>query len=380
MPLTDDGWVTITQDEALKIAKSDIQKYMGIETDVSDGSAMGRLALMYANRIVEYDNSAQNVYDNNFWQTASGVSMDRLATSIGIQRHQAQYAQVDLQIKGKPGYLIPAQTEFMTDNGDSFLSDEDIQLDQAGNALVSAHSSDAASYTNVDANTIINQANPVDEIDAVNNDMPASGGADLESDYDFRIRGNINKNSPENPTVGGIRTALINVNGVTSVTVQNNQSKSTDEHGNPPNSIHIYVVGGTDDDIANKLVDVLAGGASTVGKINKTVMVANNPVIVSFDRAQQKTLSFKIDINSGNGYDDDAVKQAIQDYVSSFEMGDKVILNKLYPYLYQLLGVNQVNSIEISQDGNNYSSEDLQLEQYEFALTHNQNIEVTAHG
>lgn len=380
MPLTDDGWVTITQDEALKIAKSDIQKYMGIETDVSDGSAMGRLALMYANRIVEYDNSAQNVYDNNFWQTASGVSMDRLATSIGIQRHQAQYAQVDLQIKGKPGYLIPAQTEFMTDNGDSFLSDEDIQLDQAGNALVSAHSSDAASYTNVDANTIINQANPVDEIDTVNNDMPASGGADLESDYDFRIRGNINKNSPENPTVGGIRTALINVNGVTSVTVQNNQSKSTDEHGNPPNSIHIYVVGGTDDDIANKLVDVLAGGASTVGKINKTVMVANNPVIVSFDRAQQKTLSFKIDINSGNGYDDDAVKQAIQDYVSSFEMGDKVILNKLYPYLYQLLGVNQVNSIEISQDGNNYSSEDLQLEQYEFALTHNQNIEVTAHG
>lgn len=380
MPLTDDGWVTITQDEALKIAKSDIQKYMGIETNVSDGSAMGRLALMYANRIVEYDNSAQNVYDNNFWQTASGVSMDRLATSIGIQRHQAQYAQVDLQIKGKPGYLIPAQTEFMTDNGDSFLSDEDIQLDQAGNALVSAHSSDAASYTNVDANTIINQANPVDEIDTVNNDMPASGGADLESDYDFRIRGNINKNSPENPTVGGIRTALINVNGVTSVTVQNNQSKSTDEHGNPPNSIHIYVVGGTDDDIANKLVDVLAGGASTVGKINKTVMVANNPVIVSFDRAQQKTLSFKIDINSGNGYDDDAVKQAIQDYVSSFEMGDKVILNKLYPYLYQLLGVNQVNSIEISQDGNNYSSEDLQLEQYEFALTHNQNIEVTAHG
>lgn len=380
MPLTDDGWVTITQDEALKIAKSDIQKYMGIETDVSDGSAMGRLALMYANRIVEYDNSAQNVYDNNFWQTASGVSMDRLATSIGIQRHQAQYAQVDLQIKGKPGYLIPAQTEFMTDNGDSFLSDEDIQLDQAGNALVSAHSSDAASYTNVDANTIINQANPVDEIDTVNNDMPASGGSDLESDYDFRIRGNINKNSPENPTVGGIRTALINVNGVTSVTVQNNQSKSTDEHGNPPNSIHIYVVGGTDDDIANKLVNVLAGGASTVGKITKTVMVANNPVIVSFDRAQQKTLSFKIDINSGNGYDDDAVKQAIQDYVSSFEMGDKVILNKLYPYLYQLLGVNQVNSIEISQDGNNYSSQDLQLEQYEFALTHNQNIEVIAHG
>ncbi|MDN2613510.1 hypothetical protein, partial [Apilactobacillus sp. EABW-1NA] len=73
MPLTDDGWVTISADDALKQAKSEIQKNLGIDTDVSDGSAMGRIAQMLANRIVECDNVAQNVYDNNFWLTASGV-------------------------------------------------------------------------------------------------------------------------------------------------------------------------------------------------------------------------------------------------------------------------------------------------------------------
>ncbi|CAI2612149.1 hypothetical protein AKUH4B410M_08910 [Apilactobacillus kunkeei] len=380
MPLTDDGWVTISADDALKQAKSEIQKNLGIDTDVSDGSAMGRIAQMLANRIVECDNVAQNVYDNNFWLTASGVSMDRLGTSLGIQRHQAQYAEATLNITGTSGYLIPAQTEFITDKGDSFLSDDDVQIDQNGNATVVVHSQEASASTNVDAHTIINQANPVDEIESVDNPMQASGGSDLESDYDFRNRGTINQYSPENPTVGGIRTALINVNGVSSVTIQNNQSKSTDEHGNPANTIHIYVVGGTDDDIANKLADVLAGGATTVGSITKHVNVYGNDIVVNFDRAQQKTLSFKIDITTGDGFDEDAVKQSVQDYLSNFEMGDKVILNKLYPYLYQLIGIKQVNSIQVSTDGSSYNSNDLQLANFEFALTRNDDVEVITHG
>ena len=52
MPLTDDGWVTISADDALKQAKSEIQKNLGIDTDVSDGSAMGRIAQMLANRML----------------------------------------------------------------------------------------------------------------------------------------------------------------------------------------------------------------------------------------------------------------------------------------------------------------------------------------
>ena len=55
-------------------------------------------------------------------------------------------------------------------------------------------------------------------------------------------------------------------------------------------------------------------------------------MVINFDRAQQKTLSFRIDITTGDGFDEDAVKQSVQDYLSNFEMGVKVILNKLYPY------------------------------------------------
>ncbi|TPR12798.1 baseplate J/gp47 family protein [Apilactobacillus timberlakei] len=380
MPLTEDGWVSLNPDDALAKSKQKVQQLFGADTDVSSGSPMGRMAQLLTDLELENDNAAQDAYDNSFWNSATGVALDRLATQIGIQRHQAQYAQADLQITGKPGYLIPANTEFMTDNGDSFLSDLDTQIDNNGNAVVSVHSTEMAGYTNVDANTIINQANPVDEIETVTNPSAATGGADEESDYDFRNRGAINQNSPEGPTTGGIRTALINVDGVSGVTVQNNQSKETDSHGNPPNTIHIYVVGGNDIAIANKLADVLAGGATTVGKQSYDVNIFNNIVTVNFDRAVQKTISFKLDIDVTSGFDVDAVKQSVQDYLATFEMGDEIILNKLNVNLYQLIGVKKVNSIQIKYDDKDWSDSDLQLDNVSFAVTHNENIEVDIHG
>lgn len=380
MPLTEDGWVSINPDDAIAKSKQKVQQLFGADTDVSPGSPMGRMAQLLTDLEIENDNAAQDAYDNSFWNSATGVALDRLATQIGIQRHQAQYAQADLQIAGKPGYLIPSNTEFMTDNGDSFLSDLDTQIDNNGNAVVSVHSTEMAGYTNVDANTIINQANPVDEIETVTNPSAATGGADEESDYDFRNRGTINQNSPEGPTTSGIRTALINVDGVSGVTVQNNQSKETDSHGNPPNTIHAYVVGGNDIAIANKLADVLAGGATTVGKQSYDVNIFNNIVTVNFDRAVQKTISFKLDIDITSGFDEDAVRQSVQDYLATFEMGDEIILNKLNVNLYQLIGVKKVNSIQIKYDDKDWSNSDLQLDNVSFAVTHNENIEVDTHG
>lgn len=378
MPLNDDGWQVVTYDDALINNKQRIQQIFGSDVDVSDSSIMGKIAGWLATKDVELDNSEHEVYDNASWETATGVSLDRLASSLGIQRHQAQYSQATLEITGQAGYLIPENTEFITDNGDEFLSDEDTQIGQDGKAELIVHSLNAASDTNVDAHTINQMATPVEEVETIDNPVQASGGTDLETDYDFRQRGKINADSPEGTTTNGIRTALINVNGVSSVTIQENNTKETDSHGNPANSIHAYVVGGLDDDIFQALANNVAGGATTIGKQSKEVDVYGNKILINFDRALQKTLYFKVNLQTSDGYDEDATKQSVEDYLSDFSMGDEIIINKLYQYLYQLSGIQVVNDIQISTDGTNYSSDNIKLETYEFAVTHDENIQVIA--
>ena len=76
----------------------------------------------------------------------------------------------------------------MDDNGNEFYIVADLQLDKNGVGDTLAVSSELGENYNVDANTIINQQQPVEEITSVTNNSPASGGQDMETDYDFRNR------------------------------------------------------------------------------------------------------------------------------------------------------------------------------------------------
>jgi uncharacterized phage protein gp47/JayE len=379
MPLTDDGYILPELDDLIASYKQEIKDMFGQEVDVSDGSRFGMLARAWAEDKYQQEQLSMAVYDANFNSTATGISLDRRANNYGVQRRQAQYSSVQLNITGQAGYLVDEGTEFTTDNGDSFLTNKAVQIGQDGTATVEAHSAEAAGDTNVDANTIINQANPVDEIDSVTNPQSAQGGQDLEDDYSLRRRLNANSQSGEGPTPLGLKTAVLNVAGVNGCTVQVNNSKETDVHGNPPNTVHIYASGGNPQDIANKLADNLAGGATTVGSQTYRVLIAGNPVQINFDAAQAKNIYFKIDLSIADGFDEDAVKQAIQDYLDGFDMGDLIVVNRIFKPLYDLVGVKLVNSVQISTDGNNWQSDNLQLANYEIAKTNDDIVEVTTH-
>lgn len=379
MPLTDDGFVLPELDDLIAAKKQDFKTIFGQEIDVSDGSRFGMLARAWADDDMEKEQQIQAVYDANFNSTATGISLDRRADNYGVQRRQAQSSTVQLVITGQTGYLVDEDTEFTTDNGDSFFTDKDAQIGQDGTATITAHSDEAAGYTNVDANTIINQANPVDEIESVNNPQSASGGQDLEDDYSLRRRLNANSQSGEGPTPLGLKTAVLNVSGVTGCTVQVNNTKETDSHGNPPNTVHIYASGGNPQDIAHKLADNLAGGATTVGNQNYQVQIAGNPVQINFDTAQTRNIYFKIDLSVTDGFDQDALKQAIQDFLDDFDMGDLIVVNKIYQYIYGLVGIKTVNNVEISVDGNDWRSDNLQLANFEIAKTTDDYVEVITH-
>ncbi|WP_252903770.1 hypothetical protein [Secundilactobacillus oryzae] len=87
-------------------------------------------------------------------------------------------------------------------------------------------------------------------------------------------------------------------------------------------------------------------------------------------------LSFKINLSQSEGYDEGAVNEAVSEFLDEFDMGQTIILNKLYSYLYGLDGVAEISNIQASLDGTNFSTNNISLERYQTAATTDDLIEV----
>ena len=124
-------------------------------------------------------------------------------------------------------------------------------------------------FTNVPANTITLFANPDEDFISVTNSRPAGGGQDYEDDETFRKRLIMENVARPGPTEPGVKSALMNLNGVKQVGFIDNDKYKTDEYGNPKCSVHIYVLGGNDDEIAKTLIDKCAAGITLAGSIVK---------------------------------------------------------------------------------------------------------------
>lgn len=382
MPLTDAGFVPLVYDTELEKQRQMLRDAFEDPTlDVSEHSTWGKIAILQTNQRLDEDEDQQAVYEAGLIGFADGVNLDRDGHNYGGQRTNATSSTTKLQITGTAGYVVPATTtEFLTEDGTTFINAYDTQIGEDGTAELTVYSEDQANYVNVNANTITIQANPVNEIDTVTNKDPATGGADLEQDYDFRRRMLLSTNSDENGTQDGLKVAVLAVSGVTDADVISNRTEDTDEYGNPPHTVHVYVMGGTPADIAQKLYDVAGADEAWVGDTAVNAYDSGGHAHeVRFDIEQQITVKFAITLKSIDGVDTDAVKQSVLDYLETRKMGDSVVLNQLYGYLYQITGVDYVTSITAGT-GDMLSASDVAVSAYQLAITDDDSIEVTVDG
>lgn len=128
-----------------------------------------------------------------FPQYAPDAWLDLHSRQVHLTRHAAQKASGQLLITGEPGTEIEAGTMFYipaTANSGTidFVTDDECVIGEDGTVLVSITANEAGSDYNVSANTITNMDDPMDEITAVTNPEPITGGTDEESDDDLYDR------------------------------------------------------------------------------------------------------------------------------------------------------------------------------------------------
>jgi len=381
---TEHGYIAEPEDAILIDLFELAGSLMGANIDTSEKSVLGSFIRIVAHRMAIYEQTIGKVWDSWFYDTATGVNLDKVVALLGLTRNKAQPAYVTLSFTGKPDTVIDPDEMFETEDGQIFMLEDTLILDADGNGSGTAVSMDESADANVAAETITKQTMPVEDITSVTNPIAATGGMVTEDDEAFRKRVEIFEKSLSGATQDGIKSSVANVAGVDQVEVNVNDTNETDANDDPPKSIHVYAAGGIDGDVAQAISDVLAGGTQTVGStVCRILDRGGHPQEIHFDRPTRVPLfmSITLDIDSTLFESDgvDQIKDNIKTYLNSLTMGDKVRFTYLYTLVYSVTGVTDTD-IKIGRSKETLTAADIQLATFEAVAYEDGDIEVVTNA
>lgn len=382
MGLDSTGLTILNFQQLLNQLSAKTKEMMGDDMNTDQNSVVGMYIriISWLQNIVNQDLEA--VYYSNFVDQAEGISLDRLGSNYSVTRNPAQAATVMLNFTGTTGTVIPEETVYTTESGVEFEMVDTVTLDDSGKGSGEAVCTALDETGNVAPNTISVQGENIAGVESVTNPTQASGGAEIETDDAYRQRIHLNMESQPGPTYYGLYTGLYALPGVEQVQIVPNLTMETDSYGNPPKPLHFYVRGGREDDVAQAILDNIAAGIQTVGKIKKAVKdIGGHTHDVFFDTATVVPIYVSMSLKTSDGFNSETspaeIVQAIKDYLSGLIMGDKVVFTKLYQAIYNISGVEYAQ-VTLGRDKSAMGMADIQLDQFETAVVANDSdVEVT---
>lgn len=385
MPLMSTGFVPWDYEQWLVSLQTDLKQDpdIGSDIDLSTGSFYESMAESLARQLAQSDLTKADIYDSRFSSLAENISLDRLASNYGLTREVANYASSTLKIQGTPGYVIDAESMFSNNQDRNYLTDSEITIGLDGTAEVTVYAEEVGEEYNCEVNTITNQVMYVEEISEVTNICPASGGADMETDYDLRNRIKLAQKSVVSSTPNGISSALFGISGVKNVRYVVNDSPNKNDAGDPPYTTHIYVLGGERQTIAQTISDTVALGVTLTGTEKIDIQLDNGDVNhVAFSMGSSQMIYMHIEVkfeqvdNTTQAEIISDVRDNIQVWLDSFFMGETLKYTQLFGIIYDVEGVNDVVDLTWGTDPSNLGRTNIELTDFATANASDESIEV----
>lgn len=369
--LDEKGYKRNTYDEIKTNVTKSAQDRFGADINTSENSAIGILIRFITSIYNEIEQKQEDSYNSAFVNSASGVSLDRLAANFGVNRKPDTYAQVDIAFTGKPNYIVKANTSYKSSDDLMFTLSSDVALDNQGKGVGLAYSVETGSKYNVAAGIGMTQVQPVGDLYSAVTNSQGTGGSEKETDTELRNRITYAAKGVNSATYNGLVSAVRSVSGVNMVRIIENNKNATDSYGNPPYTIHVYVSGGDTDTVASAIFNSMAIGINTYGSITVAVYDnAGNKHNILFDRPAAKDIYGKILLNVNDNFPTDGVNQVksqIRNYISSLEMGKTVRFSYLYKYIYDNVDGIEYADVKIGtkEDNGIYQAKDVVVSPFE---------------
>lgn len=212
-----------------------VNKADGKVSKVSDHSVLNGIAFGFAKVFQKSMKDVALLESELFPEYAFGEYLDRIALRYGISERQKNLgSSVYVKIVGTPGATyLAANCSFISSDGATFSLVDDFTINDNGWGYALLRSDETGSNTNVRANTINKVTGQPSGHLYVNNELPATGGVDIESDESLlqRILQNFNNFSFEtlskltyvfqkiSPSVLEVRNTGLNAEGQTVLAV-----------------------------------------------------------------------------------------------------------------------------------------------------------------
>lgn len=347
-----------------------------IDTETGFGQLIDVLAYIYEG----FSGMFENIYNSFFLYGMQGQMLDRFAANFYLERLQGTNAYGYVELKGTPGYVVPRGFLFKSKRNLFYSLVSNTAIDSTGNARGQVVAQDIGSLYNTDANTITEKATGDINVASVNNADPITNGTDLESDYDFRIRLSRLFQGNNNASVNGIKKAMLELNNIQDAKVIENNTNETDtETGLEPGEICVILKGLVDNEAAEKLFNTRSAGIRTVG--NVTIPLTSESGQRIFERlynALEKILYIKVSEielyeNTSLNKTDTIVSELMLSIPQSLTIGEKANYEKIQAVLYNIPEIEEAK-VEISLDGVNWQTSDINITVYEYLTLLETNI------
>jgi len=321
----------------------------GVGINLDALSPLGQMVGIVAERESLIWELAEDVYNSQYPDTASGASLDNVASISNIIRLAATYSTVTARIIGTNGTFVDIGfiASVSGDPTARFVTTESGTI--AGGYVDLAFQAESTGLVQAPAGSLTVIETPQTGVDSITNALDAVLGRDTETDAELKQRRAELLQRSGTATVEGIRRHVLDVLNVLQCTVIENSSGLVDGDGRPPKSFETVVSGGIDADIAAAIFEAKAAGIETHGDITEVVVDSQGiSYDIKFSRPIDKEIWLIINItpntnpNEGDLYPasgDQDVEDALLLYGAAFTMGQDVVNNQLYTPVNTVPGV-----------------------------------------
>ncbi len=388
MSLTELGFYRPSFEEIVEQMCQRAQSQLGEDIDTTEQSILGKFI-----RIIGYDLSncyddLEKTYYSAFPNTATGVSLDRLAPFAGILRNGATVARHNITVTGKADTTVGMGGLIVSNqDGVTFYNENDFTIGENGTVNIIVAAEEYGAKGNVDNIDVI--VNPVAGITGITYIGLEEIGEDPESDYSLRQRFAIAVSGAGTCNEDSIRGYLARISDIESVVVVTNETSETDADGRPPHSFEVYIYGGEgkEEEIADSIFEKKPLGIKAVTTADEEHAVTRQVIDkggylheISFSRVTEVLIDINVTIKTNLSYTADgaaAIKNNLVEYVSKIGVGGSSVTSAMYGSVFEVIGVTEVVSITQAKTGEEPSADTIECAINEVPKTTATNITVT---
>ena len=380
--INDNGFKFPTFLDFLSIMNELGKMQFGEDFYIDNKTNLGQWFEMFCYTLEGQSKLFQTIYNNLSIYTMKGVMLDKYGSNFNVGRLTDTYAYATVEVTGVPFAIIMKGYKVKSKPGRFYTTVTNIELDSTGRGLGQVTAEDSGVAGNIGINMITEKVTPNEQVYTITNITSASGGADIESDIDYRARLLQFFLGSENGSVNGIRRAMLSLPQVKDCKVfENNDMLDDPVTGLKPGQIAVIINGLIDEVLAYKLFNTRSAGVCTTGNTEIEVVSDSGAYVTErFYSAEEKPLYIKVsDISLANSEAVDIqgqIKQSLLTRLGQYSsLGNKVNFEKVQACVYILEDIDEAK-VEISIDNATWYQVDLIPTIYEYYLLMEQQITI----